>query len=239
MSIGVTDIDSSGFEVRGQVAKRVHSHDLQYHTRAITYFTHRSEAPRPGTKRPHVAVEPRCRGHNGGVEPIIPYASLGRRALAYLADVGVLVGFVLASQFLLSGVSPVLKMSSPTGIALHGWVLLTVSLPCLAYFALQTALGRGQTLGMRALRIRVERADGGELALPRAFVRSFLLLLPFEINHAALFYPVPILAPGAQDFRPAMALVYALMAIYAGMVILTRRRQSAHDLLTDTVVVRL
>lgn len=91
---------------------------------------------------------------------------------------------------------------------------------------------------MRWLRIRVERADGGLVSFGRALVRSAILLLPFELNHTVMFQmsSAESSGPGLTAWIGISA-VWVLLSIYAGTAVLTRRRQSVHDLVAGTVVV--
>ena len=92
---------------------------------------------------------------------------------------------------------------------------------------------------MRWLRIRVERADGGLVSFGRALVRSAILLLPFELNHTVMFQmsSAESSGPGLTAWIGISA-VWVLISIYDGTAVLTRRRQSVHDLVAGTVVVK-
>lgn len=86
--------------------------------------------------------------------------------------------------------------------ALGGWAVIVS-----AYFTICWS-SAGQTLGMRLMGIRVERASGDGLGVPRAFLR--FLALSAQIG----------------PFFPGLL-----------MVLVTRRRRAAHDLVARTVVV--
>ena len=93
---------------------------------------------------------------------------------------------------------------------------------------------------MRWLRIRVERVEGGAVFLGRALIRTAVLLLPFELNHTVMFQMSTPAAsgPGLASWI-GIAIVWILLAIYAGTAVFTRRRQSVHDLAAGTVVVEV
>jgi uncharacterized RDD family membrane protein YckC len=90
-----------------------------------------------------------------GSGPSGPRASFGRRLVALLLD-GILIGIVYGI---------VLAISRPLGVAV-GWLLY------LAYFTYFEGSPSGQTVGKKALGIRViDFGTGGPLGYGRGFVR--------------------------------------------------------------------
>ena len=65
------------------------------------------------------------------------------------------------------------------------------------------------------------------------------MLIPFELNHAVMFYLAPRNAPPALSFFIGIAAVWAVIAVYIVSILLTRHRQSVHDLVAGTVVQRV
>ena len=97
--------------------------------------------------------------------------ALGRRLASALYDLLMLAALVLVATF------PFLAIfgDSTTGWrrhALQAWVLVVAG----AYFAWFWTHG-GQTLPMKTWRLRVVRADGAPVSLPRALHRYLLALL--------------------------------------------------------------
>lgn len=80
--------------------------------------------------------------------------------------------------------------------------------------------------------------NGERISFGRALLRTVVKLIPFEVNHAVMFLPVPMAGEPNPGFRPGFILVSLLMMVYLASVILTRRKQSIHDLVAGTVVVR-
>jgi len=170
-------------------------------------------------------------------------ADLGRRLIGYAIDCVVLFVGLLALQALLSPINPILGMlrhgASVSGGQLHLWVVATATVPFLLYFA-STVSSRGQaTVGMRILRMRVETVDGSRLGFPRALLRSAVLLVPFEANHTLMFhFAPPTAAEPSAEFWIGLAAVWVLIALFLVSVLVSPKRQSVHDRVAGTVVIR-
>lgn len=96
----------------------------------------------------------------------LPKAGFWIRTAAYLIDLFIL-GLVSAA------------LETVAGEQLRSEEIdLLVGLLSVAYFVvLWSSVGRGQTIGMRALGLRVVRVDGSALSAPRAFLRQIGLSL--------------------------------------------------------------
>jgi uncharacterized RDD family membrane protein YckC len=115
-----------------------------------------------------------------------------------------------------------------------GWGRLFGFGIALLYFGLlNSSLGNGQTLGKRLMKIRVVGRSGRPISVVRSFVRFTLLGAPFFLNGAAL--PVGF---GVLPIAAAVVILGeggALILLYLAN---RRTRQSLHDLLVGTFVVR-
>ena len=79
----------------------------------------------------------------------------------------------------------------PTPTEFHLWVFVTASIPFLLYFTLILRSSRQATLGMRLLKLKVEDAGGGRIGFGQSLLRSAVMLMPFELNHAVMFHLCP------------------------------------------------
>jgi uncharacterized RDD family membrane protein YckC len=134
------------------------------------------------------------------------------------------------------------------GLAFYGWVVrlgdagrligFVVALP---YFGLlNSSLGGGQTLGKRALGIRVTDRAGNALSPGRSIVRFLMIAIPYFLN--GLWFDSDFASAGVLE-RVAAGLVF--FAVFGGLVAIAylfvfnrRTRQSLHDLAVDSFVVR-
>ena len=165
-------------------------------------------------------------------------ASVPRRIATYGIDIGIVFVALLAFQALLYPVNPLLRGTAVSGITLHAWVTLTVSLPVAIFFGLSWGSRSGATPGMRLTRLRVRGAEGERVPYARALLRGVVLLAPFELNHFVLFYPQPIWDAPSPGFRSGFLAVYAFVLLYLAATLWTPRRQGPHDLAARTIVIR-
>lgn len=125
-----------------------------------------------------------------------------------------------------------------TGPQLEVWVLSTVSLPVWLYFVLSERSAYQATIGKRLLGLYVTDLDGHRIGFGRALLRTAVKMIPWELTHLSLFFPTPVMFDASSGFRPALALVYLLMALYLAAVIISPRNRSIHDFAAGTVVKR-
>lgn len=137
-----------------------------------------------------------------------PKAGFWIRTLAYIIDIiatailGGIVGFFLG----LAGVAA--KMSQDNINTFANVLGGVIGVGYFLYF--WSRFGHGQTIGMRGLKLRVIRTDGGDVSIPRAFLRW----IGFNVGLLALFLGV----------------------IWVGI---DAAKQGWHDKLADTYVVRV
>jgi len=99
----------------------------------------------------------------------LPLASFGKRAIAFISDIGIVVLFLG-----LFDLPDTLQSMSKTGGFImnidpfHGWELLSLPL----YFGLWTYFGHGQTLGKKLMHIRVISLVHEHLTLWHSIERS-------------------------------------------------------------------
>jgi uncharacterized RDD family membrane protein YckC len=150
------------------------------------------------------------------------------RVSAYLLDVLITGGIVLASQGAIwrAGLNPVAADPSPA--LLHAWIAATISAPVFLYFVATTWL-HGATYGQKVVNLRVEPAAGeGRLSLPRVIARYAVVLAPFELNHAAMIH---------QAWW-AFGAVYLLVFLLLGSAMAHPEGRALHDLIAGSRVVR-
>lgn len=154
-------------------------------------------------------------------------AGFWRRLGAYLIDmlllglVGFGLGLVLHEQF----------------EAIGAWGLAIGFLITLAYFGtMESRRFDGRTFGKLALDVQVVSTAGRPLSFGKALLRSSVFHIPYFLNNASLGAgSTALVLPAIQAL-----LVFGLGGAIAYLYLFNRRtRQSVHDLLAGTVVVRV
>ena len=107
------------------------------------------------------------------------------------------------------------------------------------YFTLIEQSARQATFGKRLFHLQIAHVTGSRIGFWRALLRTVVKLLPWELTHVTLLIPVPMWWDPSPGFRVGLIVVYLLIGIYLGVMFLNRRRQSIHDLVLNTVVIRL
>ena len=165
------------------------------------------------------------------------YGTLTRRLGAYAIDCTLAFAVLVIPQI---GLSVITGGASSgwlqTGPQLEAWVFSTVDLPVWLYFILSERSTHRATIGKRLLGLYVTDLVGYRIGFGRALLRTAVKMIPWELTHLALFFPTPIMFDESPEFRPALALVYLLMAVYLVSVIIGPRNRSIHDFAAGTVV---
>jgi uncharacterized RDD family membrane protein YckC len=169
------------------------------------------------------------------------YAGIVRRAGAYLVDCAVMTAaFAILQTFLFLPLRQRLIGSDEWlmagGVPLEIYTLLTISLPTWLYFAWSEQSIWQATIGKRVFRLTVTDLRGDRIGFGRAMLRTVIKLLPWEISHLTVNLPTSIMYEPEPKFRFGFLVVFALLVIYPVLILLTRRRQSLHDLIAKTIV---
>jgi len=162
-----------------------------------------------------------------------PLFMVVRRAEAFLFDI--LLIFVVAGScgFI---IQRLISDPSQTGMGIWINILWNFSLPSWLYFFLSDRSKTGRTIGKRIFKLQVISQRKERLGWARAFGRTAIKLLPWEIIHFSAFalskdisYLSPIQLIG-------LSIGNGLAFVYLIVTILTRGRRSVHDILLKTEV---
>ena len=171
----------------------------------------------------------------------ISYANPFLRLLAYLIDITLLYAVLLGLQFgfytLTNGVVADWLIHHNLFL-LWAWIFLTISLPIWIYFILNESGSRQATLGKSLLGLKVTDLAGNRLKAGTSTWRTICKLAFFEIGHLSLIFPTPALQDPEPSFRVGLVILIGLMVFYFVLTLITPRRQSLHDLVVKTLVVR-
>lgn len=143
-----------------------------------------------------------------------------KRVAAYLVDIILLFATLAPIVTLvewLSGVSP----QTPRQV----WIasVLSFSIPTWLYFILSDHSKMGATIGKRLFHLRVKTKNGSRLSFMRAFVRTAIKLLPWEMAHIFGF----ALAEDIPSVLQSAGLISANLLTLLYLVITIVLRESA------------
>ena len=116
----------------------------------------------------------------------------------------------------------------------------TLILPVALYFTLQESSPHQASWGKRKVGLRVVAANGGTLTRKRAFVRSLLKLLPWQIAHTSIFHiegwPLEAAEP-TPWVTAGFVLVWVLVGIYFLTALFTKEHRTPYDWVAGSYVV--
>ena len=117
------------------------------------------------------------------------------------------------------------------------YVLLTISLPVWIYFILMDSRLSTGTFGKRLFKLEVNHIiKRNKITLGRSVIRTILKLMPWEIAHLGIIFPVPMYFEEQPELRFLTILGLALFLIYAFSILLSRKNQALYDSLLKTIV---
>ncbi|MFI5460794.1 MAG: RDD family protein [Isosphaerales bacterium] len=149
-----------------------------------------------------------------------------RRLLAFILD-GLLLGLV--------GVVLGLRLFDPLA-RLGGWGRLLGFCVAIVYFGvLNSSIAGGQTIGKRIMKIQVVDRSGHSISPGRSFLRDAVLGAPFFLNGLVI--------PPSATMSPIGYLIVFILLGFGGAIVYLfifnrRTRQSHHDLIVGTFVIR-
>jgi hypothetical protein len=170
------------------------------------------------------------------------YTFIIRRCAAYLIDCALIyLFFVFIAQTLLFVPLRSLLFGADDWFRL-GWYaefysLLTISAPTWLYFTL-CEISPWQTIAeKKLLKLKTFDVDNRRrLTFRRAFLRTIVKPLPWEIAHLTNNLPTPMWYDQNPGFRFGFVLVPILIMVYLLLVLVSNKRQGPHDLVANSVV---
>jgi uncharacterized RDD family membrane protein YckC len=115
---------------------------------------------------------------------------------------------------------------------------LLITFPITLYFAVSESSARQATWGKGRWGLKVADCDGNRIGFWRAFGRTLLKFVPWEISHTLIWQ---------ISFSPQMdtvwinygfVLVYLLIGLNIISLVVTRTHQTFYDFLTNTNVIK-
>jgi uncharacterized RDD family membrane protein YckC len=167
------------------------------------------------------------------------YAGFWKRAGAFVLDYIIILGYLIALTLLflfLNKTFNVDRFLFTTRVQSQFMGFLFVTLPVTLYFAFGESSRHQATWGKQRLKLKVTDYNGNKVGFWRAFARTLLKFIPWEISHTLVW---------AINFSPqtdsllinyGFGLVYLLIGLNVASLILTKTHQTLYDFLAKTFV---
>ncbi len=117
---------------------------------------------------------------------------------------------------------------------LSAFLLLTF--PVILYFSILESSVRQATWGKHKMRLRVVDQNGGRISFARAFARTLLKFIPWEISHTIIWEISFSPQTNSVLINIGFAVVYFLIGLNIASLLMTKTHQTLYDLLTKTYV---
>jgi uncharacterized RDD family membrane protein YckC len=178
----------------------------------------------------------------------IQYAGFAKRLKAFAYDFMPIFAYIMALFGIMMGMIRVMDyigrpLRLPDDPLLGDLIaFLTLVLPVILYFSLQESSSMRSTWGKRKVRLLVVNEEGERLTFGRAFLRSFLKFLPWQIAHTSLFHWE------GWPFAPAeptimvlvgFGLAYLLVGIYLASALISKKNRTLYDWAAGSHVVEM
>ena len=171
----------------------------------------------------------------------ITFAGLWLRTKAFALDYIVILGYLLALTLLfliLNRLSNAFQELFRQRVQAQFVAFLLVTLPVTLYFAISESSVRQATWGKRRSGLRVTDHNGNRIHFWRAFARTLLKFIPWELSHTLIWELY-----FSTDINPSLinlgfAMVYILIGLNIASVVVSNTKQTLYDLLAGTYVVK-
>lgn len=154
-------------------------------------------------------------------------AGFWRRTIAFIID-----GLILGITGMVAG-----WLMFDTLAGMGAYARLAGFAVALSYFGIfNSRLVKGQTIGKMAMSLRVVAADGKPITVARSFARYAVLGVPFFLNNLPLGMPTMLSWVGYALSVVVFGVGLSIIYLY---IFNRRTRQSLHDLLVGSYVIRV
>lgn len=170
------------------------------------------------------------------------HAGLGARTVAFVLDYLLIAAYLTV---LVAGGAALRGASPSTSDALFGSAgagqitgFLLITLPVTAYFALSESSSRQATWGKRRRGLTVTDTAGAQVSFSRAFARTLLKFVPWELAHTCIWQISFAADPSAPAYLAGFVAVWVLVGANIASLLASPTRQTLYDRLAGTRVQR-
>lgn len=156
--------------------------------------------------------------------------------LDYIIILGYLLGIILLS-ILMNSLFDINQWLFAERVRAQLVAFLMVTPPVSLYFAISESSARRATWGKQRLKLTVVDVRRNRISFWRAFGRTLLKFIPWEISHTLIWQIYFSGGPVPAWINYGFALVYLLIGVNMTSLVVTKTNQSLYDLMTGTYVV--
>jgi uncharacterized RDD family membrane protein YckC len=142
-----------------------------------------------------------------------------KRFFAWIIDLVILIAYVII-------INRIVRLGEGSTWELPEWIFALIALPMLLYFPLSEIFLNGQTVGKKAMSIKVIAADGGQPSVSQYLIRWLFRMIDF---------PIWILAAIAAGALPWWCAIFLFGGI--GCLIGTPYSQRIGDVVAGTILI--
>ena len=168
------------------------------------------------------------------------YAGFWQRVKAFVFDYLVILGYLVGITLLfliLNRFSGGLQWLFASRIQAQVTGLLILTLPVALYFAISESSHRQATWGKQRVGLRVTNANGERISFLRAFARTLLKFVPWELSHTLIWNISFSPEASSTMVKYGFGLVYVLIGLNIASLLMTKKHQTIYDLIAKTYVV--
>jgi len=167
------------------------------------------------------------------------YTGFWKRAGAFALDYIVILGYLIALTLLFLFLNNTFHadrflFTTRSQSQLMGFLFVT--LPVILYFAFGESSRHQATWGKQRLKLKVTDYNGNKVGFWRAFARTLLKFIPWEISHTLIWTIYFSPQTDSLLINYGFGLVYLLIGLNVVSLIMTKTHQTLYDFLAKTFV---
>lgn len=164
-----------------------------------------------------------------------------KRTLAYLIDCFIAFGTVMLiiQWSILNNIRGYIGITDTwfqNSINMQLYVLTTISIPVWIYFTYFDSEKSKGTFGKRIFKLQVTNNKNQKISIGKAFLRTILKLLPWEIAHIGVIWPTPLYYENEPVVRILSYVGLLLFTIYVISIWTNPKKRTVYDRIIGTTV---
>lgn len=166
------------------------------------------------------------------------YAGFWQRTRAFIWDY-LIIACYLAIITILSFLTSANEWLFTNRIQSQLSAFLFLTFPVILYFSILESSAQKATWGKRKTQLKVIDQNGGQISFARAFARTLLKFIPWEISHTIIWQISFSPQTNSVLVNVGFAVVYLLIGLNIASLLKTKTHQTIYDVITKTYIERI